>query len=190
VPSKLERYYDLKHLHFICCTCYHRLPRLGTNSARDLFVSILEHARQRYRFVVVGYVVMPEHFHLLISEPEVGDPSVVMKVLKERFARQLHGRELAHAERVWQKRFYHFNVRSDQKRIDKLRYIHRNPLKRGLVSQPDQWKWSSFRAYAYGEPGPVRVNFQEWKCEVKSVARQGFGGSEALDSPLIRKIRE
>jgi REP element-mobilizing transposase RayT len=55
-----------------------------------LFVKILEEARRKYRFVVHGYVVMPEHFHLLITEPEVGDPSVVMKVIKERFARRVN----------------------------------------------------------------------------------------------------
>ena len=43
-----------------------------------------------YRFVVLGYVVTPEHFHMLIMEPEVGDPSVVMKVIKERFSRQVN----------------------------------------------------------------------------------------------------
>jgi REP element-mobilizing transposase RayT len=52
-----------------------------------LFLKVLEQARRRYRFTVVGYVVMPEHIHLLISEPESGDPSVVMKVVKQRFAR-------------------------------------------------------------------------------------------------------
>ena len=57
---------------------------------RDLFLRVLEHARQKYRFVVIGYVVMPEHFHLLITEPEVGNPSVVMKVVKERFTKLLH----------------------------------------------------------------------------------------------------
>jgi putative transposase len=60
--------------------------------------------------------------------------------------------------RIWQHRFYDFNVWTDRKRIEKLRYIHRNPVKRGLVSEPDQWKWSSFRAYAYLEDGPVIVN--------------------------------
>ena len=109
---------------------------------------------------------MPEHFHLLITEPEVGDPSVVMKVLKQRFARRFNRtrqRTVAAQmalwdsvpDRVWQKRFYDFNVWSERKHIEKLRYIHRNPVKRGLVERPGQWKWSSFRAYLYGETGPV-----------------------------------
>ncbi len=61
---------------------------------------------------------------------------------------------------VWQKRFYDFNVWSERKRIEKLRYTHRNPVKRGLVEELDQWKWSSFRSYFYGERGVVRVNYQ------------------------------
>lgn len=208
MPSWLERYYHLKHLHFITGSCYHRLHRLSTEHARDLFLVILEQARQSYRFVVVGYVVMPEHFHLLISEPEIGDPSVVMKVVKERFSRQIHAsargsgsagiphsfanaaNEWATLERVWQKRFYDFNVWSERKRVEKLRYMHRNPVKRGLVSSPERWPWSSFRAYAYGETGLVRVNVQEWKLEVKPVPRQSFGGNEVLNSPLICKKRE
>jgi len=124
--------------------------------------------RCRYGFAVVGYVVMPEHFHLLISEPEKGDPSVVMQVLKQRFARQVLQARSQTAQdpsdgmleegHVWQRRFYDFVVRSEAKRVEKLRYMHRNPVKRGLVLEPDQWAWSSFRHYAYDEPGPVLVN--------------------------------
>ncbi len=85
----LLRYYGTDDLHFITWSCYRRQPLLRTAMRRDLFLRILEDARRKYRFVVHGYVVMPEHFHLLITEPEAGDPSVVMKVLKQRFARQL-----------------------------------------------------------------------------------------------------
>jgi len=121
---------------------------LGTAHRRDLFLKILEQARQRYRFVVVGYVVMPEHFHLLISEPERDDPSVVLKVVKQRFARKVRPKrssaqlalwEQESDEHLWQKRFYDFNVWSERKRVEKLRYIHRNPVKRGLVESPEQW---------------------------------------------------
>jgi putative transposase len=59
---------------------------------------------------------------------------------------------------VWQKRFYDFNVWTERKRIEKLRYMHRNPVKRGLVASPELWRWSSFRAYVSGERGPVKVN--------------------------------
>ena len=89
---------------------------------------------------------------------------------------------------VWQKRFYDFNVWTERKRIEKLRYMHRNPVNRGLVEQPDQWKWSSFRSYYCGEDGMVRVNFQEWPLEIKVGPVQTFATS--TQHPLIRKERE
>ena len=148
--------------------------------SRDLFLRVLESVRRRYHFVVAGYVVMPEHVHLLISEPERGDPSMVMKALKQGFARCLLGRlrrskrsdslslwqEPVELGRIWQPRFYDFVVFSDKKRVEKLRYMHRNPVKRGLVLEPEQWAWSSFRYYAYGEPGPGVIN-EPQKAELR-----------------------
>ena len=74
MPRGLHRSYGAHHLHFITCSCYRRLPFLNSAHSRDRFLSILEQTRQRYRFVVVGYVVMPEHIHLLITEPVVYAP--------------------------------------------------------------------------------------------------------------------
>ncbi len=84
MPSGLHRNYGAHHLHFITTSCYKRLPFLHTARSRDTFLTILEQTRLRYRFVVVGYVVMPEHIHLLLTEPEIGTPSTVMQVLKQR----------------------------------------------------------------------------------------------------------
>ena len=175
MPEGLKRYYGQEHLHFLTCTCYHRQAWLASDRRRDLFLQILEQVRQRYRFVVAGYVVMPEHIHLLISEPEQGTPSTVMQVLKQRFARRVlrrKRRHMAQAElwpeepHVWQRRFYDFNVWNERKRIEKLRYMHRNPVKRGLVLEPEQWEWSSYRSYAKQEGGRVKIN--QWpKVEMK-----------------------
>lgn len=122
MPWGLKRYYGAGHLHFITCSCYRRMPLLGSPRRRTLFLNLLEQTRQRYGFVVVGYVVMPEHFHLLISEPEKGTPSTVMQVLKQRFAQHVlrverQRRCAAQAmlweqepQRIWQERFYDFNV--------------------------------------------------------------------------------
>ena len=132
---------------FITCSCYQRFPLLRCETDGDLFLSILEQTRERYRFVVVGYVVMPEHVHLLLTEPEVGTPSTVMQVLKQRTARALLPKKKrvdARQHRLFadavlrspffQARFYDFNVWTTKKRVEKLRYMHRNPVKRGLVS--------------------------------------------------------
>ena len=169
----LKRYYGAGDLHFITCSCYRRQALLGTAQRRDLFLTVLEQVRKCYEFVVVGYVVMPEHVHLLISEPQKKNPSTVMQALKLGFARRV----LAQARRrrnpsqarlfdcapqhIWQKRFYDFNVWSEHKRIEKLRYMHRNPVRRGLVASPELWRWSSFRFYSLDEPGPVRINAWE-----------------------------
>ena len=172
VSTGLKRYYGAGYLHFITSSCYQRRALLASAARRDLFLEILEQVRRGYSFVVIGYVVMPEHFHLLISEPEKGNPSVVMQVLKQRFARRVLSawrartpdaqdwlwKEALEEAHVWQRRFYDFVVWSERKRTEKLRYMHRNPVKRGLVLEPDQWAWSSFRYYAYGEAGPVLVN--------------------------------
>jgi putative transposase len=197
VTTGLHRYYGTRDLHFITGSCHWRQPHLGSAKRRDLFLKILEEARRRYRFVLHGYVIMPEHFHLLVTEPERGDPSLIMKVIKQRFTRKLRRKRTAigqgslweeASERIWQKRFYDFNVWSERKRVEKLRYMHRNPVTRGLVERPEQWKWSSFRAYMYGEVGAVRVRFQEWPMELKKRPPRTFGQVEK--NPLIRKKRE
>jgi putative transposase len=156
---------------------------------------VLERVRRRYRLVVIAYVVMPEHFHLLITEPQIGDPSVVMQALKIGFARRMLA-EMARSQvskgarpgapssttrHVWQARFYDFNVYTERKRIEKLRYIHRNPVERGLVAEPGQWLWSSFRAYMYGEVGLVRVN--DW--ELLELRASGLAASA---SPTLRVV--
>jgi putative transposase len=59
---------------------------------------------------------------------------------------------------IWQPRFRDFNVWTEDKRIEKLRYTHWHPVRRGLVEEPEQWRWSSYLSYASGEVGPVRIN--------------------------------
>jgi hypothetical protein len=68
--------------------------------------------------------------------------------------------------------------------------MHRNPVKRGLVDYPEKWKWSSFRAYLYGERGLLRVNFQEWPLEIKRRPVENFNVESCTQRPLIRKVRE
>lgn len=156
------------------------MPLLAKPQHRDLLLEVLEKVRRRYRFAVVGYVVMPEHIHLLLSEAERGNPSKVMQAIKQGFARRLLRKLRAACDErqaslwnialddghVWQARFYDFVVFTEKKRVEKLRYMHRNPVKRGLVLQPFQWPWSSYRHYADGERGVVLLN-EEQKAELK-----------------------
>lgn len=151
MPKGLERRYGQHYLHFITFSCYRRLPLLNSVRARSLLVGILGEVRARYRFSIVGYVVMPEHIHLLLGEPRIGNPSTVVQVLKQRVSRQLR-RTAAAPEllQFWQARFYDFNIWSRQKKNEKLHYMHNNPVTRGLVAQPGDWLWSSYSFYAGG----------------------------------------
>jgi len=117
----------------------------------------LEIARRRFVMCVYGYVVMPEHVHLLVNEPDAGPLSAVIQSVKQTAGRML-GFEGAH---FWERRYYDFNVWTERKRIEKLRYFHRNPVIRGLVEKPEDWPWSSFRHYLYGEEGIVEIE-SEW----------------------------
>ncbi len=158
MPWGLKRYQQAQHLHFITFSCYRRAPRLATAAARRIFEQTLEQVRQWYGLYVTGYVVMPEHVHLLISEPDRGNLSVAIQMLKQNVARKL--KKPAAGGAFWQARYYDFNVWSERKRIEKLRYMHRNPVKRGLVGSPEDWAWSSFRHHLSGLEGAVEIESQ------------------------------
>jgi putative transposase len=170
MPLGLKRYYGQHDLHYITFTCYRRAPLLRSVRARNLFVKVLGQVRDAYGFALVGFVVMPEHVHLLIGEPAKGTPSTVLQVLKQRVARRLRRRRRAAGQlqfrfgdedalpQFWQRRFYDFNVWSRKKRIEKLGYMHMNPVKRGLVSSPRNWLWSSYAWYEGKDDGIVRID--------------------------------
>jgi putative transposase len=139
-----------------------------------MFVQELEKVRDKLEFRLVGYVVMPEHVHLLISEPKRGTPSDALHRLKKSTSLRIrsHGKKLINAQRqlvqrespavraFWQSRFYDFNVYSQGKKMEKLNYMHANPVIRGLVEHPKDWPWSSWSVYMKGEAGLIRIDVE------------------------------
>lgn len=166
MPWRLKRFQEAHCLHFITFSCHHREPLLGTPEARDVFEITFERTRKWYGFCVRGYVVMPEHVHLLVSEPERTKLSTALQMLKQNVARELR---LPEGSPFWEPRYYDFNVWSEAKRAEKLRYIHRNPVRRGLVKKPEDWKWSSFLHYATGTEGVVEIE-SEWTARKRERA--------------------
>jgi len=171
--NPLKRFYGQGDLHFVTFSCYRRQPLLGTARSRDCFLEILDRVRSKRNFLLLGFVVMPEHVHLLVSEPPGSNPSIALQVLKQEVSRRLGkeyrlasgsqaGLKFAKAqtaeEHFWQRRFYDFNVWSQKKFREKLEYMHANPVKRGLVVHPKDWLWSSWGHYALGETGLIRVD--------------------------------
>jgi putative transposase len=102
MPTGLRHYQQTRDLHFLTFSCYHRLPYFGAAAARELFESALERIRRRYEFVVKGYAVMPEHLHLLVSEPIRSSLSVALQVLKQQTSRKL---KASGETQFWQRRY-------------------------------------------------------------------------------------
>jgi len=105
---------------------------------------------------------MPEHIHLLINEP----PSILLaqflKSLKQTTSRKLKGGR----EQFWQDRYFDSNIHGEAARSEVIRYIHRNPVKRGLAASPAQYRWSSFNHYATGIRGVVEIE-SEWTARLR-----------------------
>ena len=152
MPKGLVRRRRTGDLHFITISCHRHAHLLKSPEACRTLQRILEETRQKYRSHVAGYVFMSNHIHLLISEPEAAPISTAIQVLKQRFSRTRP------EEFVWEPRYHDFNVFSNDKRVEKLRYMHRNPVKAGLVEKPEDYLWSSYRVYAVGGVHPVLIS--------------------------------
>ena len=202
MPWGLTRFQQSGQSHFVTFCCYHRRQLLTSDDSRRIFESGLARARRGFGLQVYGYVIMPEHVHLLLSEPrrEASDQNAplnpkdglngppsgsvahsipalgglsgeritladALKSLKQGVSRRLIG----DAEHFWQKRYHDFNIRDYAQFLEKLRYIHRNPVKAGLCERPEDWDWSSFRHYATGFEGPVQIE-SEWTARKRERA--------------------
>src|SRR5271165_2724926 len=174
MPWGLVRFQQCGNLHFITFSCYRRQPFFDTAHAKETFERSLEQTRRSYRFYVIGYVVMPEHVHLLVTEPERATLARAIQALKQSVSQRLNG----HHGRFWQARYYDFNVGTAQKRVEKLKYIHRNPVHRDLVARPEDWLWSSYRHYAMREVGTVQI-----ESPVAAWKRRQVGKQEILFLP-------
>jgi putative transposase len=163
-----RRYFAPGQLQFITSSLYRRRKLFDSPRLRGVFMDTLRQLRQETGFLLIGWVLMPEHFHFLLKPEPADSTSAPLRELKKRSAQAivcvlsanqqhawcrkiLAGLRLpstVHCDscfRVWQRRFYPYGVYSDKKRLEKLNYMHNNPVRRGLVQSPEQWPWSSYR---------------------------------------------
>ena len=165
MPSQLKRFHSSGQAHFITFGCWHRRQNLSDAEAKQAFLAALERIRRSFQLRVYGYVVMPDHVHLLLSEPKLKTLADALKSLKQGVARRF----IDSAPHFWQHRYYDFNVRTNDQFYEKLRYIHRNPVRKELCMRPEDWEWSSFRHYATGCEGPVEIESQ-WTARKREKA--------------------
>lgn len=168
MPQGLKRLHQSGQSHFVTFSCYHRLPKLANPAACQVFLEALELARKRFAIRIYGYVLMPEHVHLLLSEAESATLASALRSVKIATAKQIRAQSSASGDGdpFWQARYYDRNIRDYREFVVKLRYLHRNPVKRGLCQSPEQWPWSSFQHYLTGEPGIVQIE-SEWTARLR-----------------------
>jgi putative transposase len=147
MPKKDERVYGKGHLHLITCTCYQKQPKLEMEKHRDVFVRLLEELRVKFRFGVTGYIVMPDHFSLLMVEPAIDTAANSIDMLRQRYQRR-YNNSARSVEQVWESRYSDVHVQGAERIETQLNFMHQQPVKAGLAESAIEWEWSSARYYA------------------------------------------
>ncbi len=150
---QLRHFDNLGTARFITFSCYRRRKYLSDEANVLILFDQLSTLRSKYSIKILGYVVMPDHVHLVLLPPDGLKLGVLIGQLKGRSARAIIGLRNDISLRsngqpaVWQRRCYDHNCRTQEIVIEKIRYCHTNPVKSGLVRVPGDWPWSSFRWY-------------------------------------------
>lgn len=156
MPKMKSPVYGKGHLHLITCECHRKQPKLGVEKHRSVFVRILEEVRVKFRFAVVGYVVMPTHFHLLMTEPAIDTIANSVETLQQRYRRR-YNNSVRSDEQVWETRHADGHVFGPEKITARLSSMHHEPVKAKLAESATEWEWSSARAYSGMSEGIVTV---------------------------------
>jgi putative transposase len=184
MPGHLRRHDEYGHIHFVTFSCFRRLQFFRHEIVRDAFVRTMRDVRDKLRIGWLGYVVMPEHVHVVVLPQERGSDEIVPISTVLHDLKGLSGKHCKAALRdvwranrslgtppldawalgpdpkpFWKPRGYDFNVMDESKVVEKLDYIHRNPVRRGLVDRPEQWRWSSYRFYELGDDSMIGMDW-------------------------------
>ncbi len=185
MPTHLRRHDEPGDSHFWTISCLRRLAFFHDDGMKLVVVEGLRVLQQRYGACLIGYVIMPEHLHLLIYPHARGDDQPIpISTLLHAFKKHVgfHGKQRLRdvwrargqlwskplntwargdkrEQSIWTVRGYDFNVRSDEKLREKLDYCHKNPLTRGLVERAEDWPWSSYRFYEFGDESVLKMDW-------------------------------
>ena len=172
---KLRHFDHLNTARFVTFSCYHRLQLLNAPPVITAFLDTLQLIRETHRIGLLGYVVMPEHVHLVLHPPDSLKLGPLVGALKSKsggrivaqslvmFPEECRIRKNGVTRRVfWQARCYDHNCRSRETVVEKINYCHNNPVVRGLVREPGEWRWSSFNWYAGRDDVPITMDRLEY----------------------------
>jgi len=175
LKMKLFKSDQANTFHYVTAVTFKRGPVFSNDYACELLVESLSETRKHCESKLIGYVIMPDHIHLILN-PLAKSISAVIRRLKSSSARQVldwlrrDGHQLSlkklaldapqsrsHTHALWQKGFSAIDLWSPRFILQKLSYIHLNPIRAGLCKYPAEWKWSSYSAYSPHEPGEVPI---------------------------------
>jgi len=181
VRMKLFKSKEQNLVHYVTAVTYQRVPVFKSGEACALFVEALAETRLKDPFKLIGYVVMPDHFHLLANPLGLNITTVVGKLKgrsaskilkrlrKEEQMETLRRLELPRAlasgqtHALWLQDFSSINIWSHKFIRQKLNYIHLNPVRAGLCDHPAKWKWSSYHAYFPHDTQAVPIEI-DWRA--------------------------
>ena len=172
--ERLKHYDKLGTARFITFSCHRRMNLFLDSGTFRLFLKSIDRVRQKYHFQLLGYVVMPNHVHLVIyPEKELALGRVIGELKahsafhiinqwKSRHKEVLNQLEAIRNKRsvyaLWQRRCYDHNCRTIEVVREKIIYCHNNPVRAELVSDPGEWRWSSYRWYLGNRSGPIEID--------------------------------
>jgi putative transposase len=165
-----RRVYDSdRHAHFLTFSCYKRRRLLDSDRAKKVVLGVLNSQLAKQQGRCAGFVVMPDHVHAIVWFPADNQISHFVKQWKQRASIQIkrllrtnlisYAKAIDLDDPVWQAGYYDFNIYSERKLLEKLNYMHRNPVEAGLVERAADWPWSSARHHEQGRSVGVPVTW-------------------------------
>jgi len=175
--TKLRHYDNPGEARFITFCCHNKLPFFKDEKDFLIFIEELDKARAKHNFKMLGYVVMPNHVHLLLLPPNDMKLGLVIGEIKSLSARRILGRwrsdrvsmpdsiRVKRGERnkvvFWQRRCYDRNCRNEKELLQSIEYCHNNPVARGLAEYCSAWRWSSYNSYVGRGEAPLGIDLSE-----------------------------
>ena len=137
-PPRLSRVFDQTPLYFVTFNTWERGPVLANDTVHLDFCAYVEKNQCR-GFAVGRYVIMPDHIHLFVRVGMEQKLTQYIRLMKQALSKQI--RASSGRERVWQPGFFDHVMRSSESYSGKWNYVRLNPVRAGLVDNPDEWKF-------------------------------------------------
>ena len=166
-----QSYTDQRYVFFTTFSLYRRRRLLDLDQPNRIVLGVLNHQLDAFNAKCVGFVLMPDHVHVLFWLP---DPALLTRFLhglKRMSSFRIRNwyrdnapnyfEQFGEGDRLWQSKSYTFNVYSEAKLTEKLNYIHLNPVRASLVDRAEDWRWSSARWYLNKKSAGVPIHWIE-----------------------------